>query len=151
MKIRSSVKALIIRDKKLLTIKKEDEKGYMYILPGGGQEFGETLIDAVRREVREEVGASISNENIVFVREYIGANHENALTDKDIHVVEHIFSCELEKENIYELEPDEDQVGIEWIDINELDTVRFFPKDLVEKIRTLDYTVKNEFYVGDLN
>ncbi len=43
MKIRSSVNALIIEDSKVLTIKKIDGENFEYILPGGGQEFGETL------------------------------------------------------------------------------------------------------------
>jgi len=151
MGIRSSVKAIIVKNNKILTIKKQDEKGDIYILPGGGQEFGETLIEAIRREIREEVGASICNENLLYVREYIGKNHKNAIRDKEIHVVEHIFLCTIEKEDIYELQPDEDQIGVEWISVNDLDAYEFYPKDLLKKIRTLEYEVKSEIYVGDIN
>ncbi|MDR7074571.1 hypothetical protein [Fictibacillus barbaricus] len=49
-KIRSSVKALIIQENRLLTIEKQKNGIKKYIIPGGGQEFNETLADAVKRE-----------------------------------------------------------------------------------------------------
>ncbi|WP_199613796.1 NUDIX domain-containing protein [Paenibacillus alkalitolerans] len=45
-----------------------------YILPGGKQEFGETLEQAVCREVFEEVGISVNVDEFLFLREFIGAN-----------------------------------------------------------------------------
>jgi len=41
--IRNSVKALIIRDNRLLCIQKSDVYGSYYLLPGGGQEKHETF------------------------------------------------------------------------------------------------------------
>lgn len=57
MLIRNSTKAIIIRDRCLLVIAYKDEGGPYFALPGGGQEPGETIADAVRRECREELGA----------------------------------------------------------------------------------------------
>ena len=45
MTIRISVKAIILSDNKLLLTKNEDEQGYFYLYPGGGQEHGETMHD----------------------------------------------------------------------------------------------------------
>ncbi|WP_168124030.1 NUDIX domain-containing protein [Paenibacillus sp. HB172176] len=151
MKIRSSVCALIIRNNQILTIKKQEDEVIEYIMPGGGQEFGETLLEALHREVREEVGASIMNAKLIFVREYIGKNHENADRDKGLHIVNHIFSCEIEEENKYELEPDPDQIGIEWINIDELEKYKFYPKDLIEELKKIDGSKGNETYIGDIN
>jgi 8-oxo-dGTP diphosphatase len=151
MKIRSSVNALIIEDNRVLTIKKQDKDIFEYILPGGGQEFGETLIDALHREVREEVGSSIKNTKLVFVREYIGKNHEHSERDKSLHIISHIFTCDIEEENKYQLEPDPDQIGLEWIEIKELKNYNFYPKDFIAILMELNAEKRNETYIGDIN
>ena len=51
MSIRSTVKAIIINDNKVLLNRCFDENnGYYYSLPGGGQNQYETLHDAIIRE-----------------------------------------------------------------------------------------------------
>ena len=52
--IRTSAKAVIIQNDKLLAIKLNDGKEEWYILPGGGQDCEEMLPQTVEREVREE-------------------------------------------------------------------------------------------------
>ncbi|KOY16782.1 NUDIX domain-containing protein [Paenibacillus xylanivorans] len=151
MKIRSSVCALIIKDDQILTIKKQDKDKFEYILPGGGQEFGETLLDALHREVREEVGAGIKNTRLLFVREYIGKNHEHSERDEGLHIVSHMFSCEIEEENKYQLELDHDQVGVEWIKIGEQPNYNFYPKELITHLKKLDIERSFETYIGDVN
>ena len=54
--IRTSAKAVIIQNGKLLAIKLNDGKEEWYILPGGGQDCEEMLPRTVEREVREEAG-----------------------------------------------------------------------------------------------
>ena len=55
------VGAVVVRDGKALLIKRghEPRKGE-WSLPGGIVELGESLVDALRREVREETGLEIS-------------------------------------------------------------------------------------------
>ena len=54
------VGAVVVRDRKALIIKRghEPRKGE-WSLPGGIVDLGESLIDAVKREVREETGIEI--------------------------------------------------------------------------------------------
>lgn len=52
--IRTSAKALIIKDGKVLAVKIRDENEEWYVLPGGGQDSEELLTDAVCREVEED-------------------------------------------------------------------------------------------------
>ncbi len=40
-----------------------------YVLPGGGQEVNELLIDTVKREVMEELGINIESETLLFIIE----------------------------------------------------------------------------------
>ena len=57
MSIRSSAKALIVNDGKILVNKCCHNDGSVYYdLPGGGQRQYEALEDAVIREVMEETG-----------------------------------------------------------------------------------------------
>lgn len=151
MEIRSSVCALIRDNNRVLTIKKQSDEDFFYILPGGGQEFGETLIEALQREVREEVGASIRNNLLLCVREYIGKNHEHFRRDKNIHIASHIFLCEIDEEDKYIQKPDEDQVGCEWISIDELENYNFYPRGLIEIIKAKNGTNLCETYIGDIN
>jgi len=44
--IRNSAKAIIIKDGKLLCTKNKNKFGIFYLLPGGGQEPFETIIEA---------------------------------------------------------------------------------------------------------
>lgn len=68
-RIRNSAKALIIKDGKMAAIKIRDAGEEWYIMPGGGQEAGETLNEAVCREVSEELGIAIECKELLFVVE----------------------------------------------------------------------------------
>ena len=57
--IRTSAKAVIIKNGKLLAIKLNDGKEEWYILPGGGQDDEEILPQTVEREVKEEVEVEV--------------------------------------------------------------------------------------------
>ena len=57
---RTSGRAVIFDEKKNVALLHVTKKQY-HKLPGGGVEVGEELIEAVRREAREEVGCQITN------------------------------------------------------------------------------------------
>ena len=94
-RIRVSAKAVIVSDGRVLLCRNVDEKGDWYCLPGGGQRRGETLVEAVRRECLEEIGDEVEVGRLLFVRDYIAANHEFAPTDPEVHQVELMFACTL--------------------------------------------------------
>lgn len=60
-----------------------------YIFAGGGQEVGETFVEALQRECYEELGAKINVGELVWIREYIGKNREFADCDYDVHQIEY--------------------------------------------------------------
>lgn len=97
MGIRNSVKAVIIEGNHVLLTKNEDDEGVFYLFPGGGQEPSESFHDALQRECLEEIGLGVEIGELVFIREYIGKNHEYAATDSLIHQVEFYFKCKLIK------------------------------------------------------
>lgn len=83
--VRNSAKAVIVQDDKLLAIKKQDKDGYSYILPGGGQEHGENLHLTLKRECIEEINDNVEIGDLIFIREYIGENHEHFEFDSEVH------------------------------------------------------------------
>ncbi|REE94535.1 ADP-ribose pyrophosphatase YjhB (NUDIX family) [Paenibacillus taihuensis] len=157
MRVSVGVQAVIFQNNRVLTVKKrEDDGGVSYILPGGKQEFGETIEQAIRREVFEEVGIAVKVNELLFLREFIGANHDHAEANKELHIVSPIFSCSLlnADDDIPQTppHPDPDQIGVEWIEVSKLSEVRFYPKELVPRLIEIASGVKiNPCYVGDMN
>ena len=67
-----AVSAAIIRDGKVLVVRRARKPALgVYTLPGGGVETGETLIEAVTREVREETSLTIEPVALAGHREAI--------------------------------------------------------------------------------
>ena len=109
--IRTSAKAVIIQNGKLLAIKLNDGKAEWYILPGGGQECEETLPQTVEREVREETGIKIKCKDLLFVIE--GVHGES------FHRMDLVFLCDyLGNAQNAILQRDTDQVGFDWLDLS---------------------------------
>lgn len=154
MNIRNSAKAIIIDGEKVLLTKNQDDDGYFYLFPGGGQEHGETLHEALKRECIEELGHQVDIEELLHIREYIGRNHEHKSFDAHVHQVEFYFACKLVSETNRIMEPtnpDNDQVGIEWLKISDLENYRFYPKKIREHIVKYFNSEKSKVYLGDTN
>ncbi|NUU76099.1 NUDIX domain-containing protein [Paenibacillus xylanilyticus] len=149
--IRNSAKAVIIHDGRLLVIRLEDQYGTAYVFPGGGQEKGEELKDAVARECLEEIGQAVTVGELLHIREYIGKNHEFAEWDADVHQVEFYFECTLKDAGATVFEgsnPDDHQVAVEWIALEDLPSVRLYPKTIGELLLK---RLPSRIYLGDLN
>ncbi|RLQ94251.1 NUDIX domain-containing protein [Falsibacillus albus] len=153
MKIRNSVKAIIIKEENLLTIKKVSGDQEFYILPGGGQEHGETLEIALKRECVEEVNTDVEVGNLIFMREYIGKNHEFSEKHRHVHQIEFMFHCKInEWANVkIGVNPDQDQVGVEWLPIKELYKFDLYPKEIRSRIIGFFQGIENNVYLGDIN
>ncbi|MBM7579418.1 NUDIX domain-containing protein [Jeotgalibacillus terrae] len=146
--MRHSTKALIIKDHSVLLTKNEDQQGAFYIFPGGGQEDGETMHEACIRECMEETGLTVKPGELLYVREYIGKNHEYAAFDSHVHQIESYFQCSVSGEAKEPVLLDANQTGVEWLPIKELHQYRIYPKAL---IRVIQETDKTAVYLGDVN
>lgn len=150
--IRTAARALIIRDNKLLAIKMRDRSGVFYILPGGGQRPGETLTESLHRECLEEIGTEVEVGELLYVREYIGKNHEFHQAHRAFHQLESVFRCTLlDPDGIGPgSEHDKKQVGVEWIPLAELKERRFLP-EVIKQYFTEKGFHPNSNYLGDVN
>jgi 8-oxo-dGTP diphosphatase len=75
-----AVSAAIIRDGKVLIVRRARPPARgVYTLPGGGVEVGETLIEAVAREVREETALTIEPVALAGYREAIARDGDGRI------------------------------------------------------------------------
>lgn len=140
--IRTSAKAVVIQNGKLLAIKLNDGKEEWYILPGGGQDCEETLPQAVEREVREEAGIEVKCKDLLFVIE--GVHGES------FHRVDLVFLCDcLGKARDATLHGDTNQIGFDWLDLSILNQLPLFPSKLRRPI--MNYYEGKEYmrYLGN--
>lgn len=154
--VRVAAKAVIVQDGRLLTVKTRDllyPDRYYYSLPGGGQRPGENLHDTMRRECLEEVGARVEVGPLLYVREYIGPNHEYAAVDGQFHQVEMLFSCTLldDAEIGHGTAPDQRQVAVEWLELERLGDYFFRPRALVGLLQSPPPPGLRPVYLGDIN
>ena len=154
--VRNAAKAIIVRDGRLLATVNRGGEGAYYLLPGGGQEPGESLADCVRRECREEVGAEVEVRDLRFVRDYIGRNHEFAARDEGAHVLELMFECRLLTEPAVRGAggslPDLNQTGVAWLPLDRIEEYPLYPRALRPHLRAWGTSrAPAPVYVGDIN
>lgn len=104
------VGALIFRDDSILLVErgKEPLKGY-WSLPGGVVEVGETLEEAIRREVREETSLEIEIEKVLEIFERIMRDADGRA---EYHYVLIDYIC---RSNSGDAEPGDDVARVAWV------------------------------------
>lgn len=148
--VRATVKAVIVERARLLVLGNRLGDEYWFTLPGGGQEHGETLPAALRRECREEIGCDVAVGRLLFVRDYIGRHHEFADVDAQRHRLELLFECRLLGAPGAGSHPDPLQAGIEWLDLATLERQELYPK-VLRRLLTGGVPAGEARYLGDVN
>lgn len=148
---RNSCKAVILDNDELLVVKKIDETGIYYVIPGGGQNWGEELHDTLKRECLEEVGIEPYEINeLICIREFFGSKQTFPNANKQLHQIEFYFHCKVDRNKVcIGHEIDKKQIGIEWLKISNLKNERLFPEIIKDKIMKImnNEDIKN-IYVG---
>lgn len=150
--IRNVVRAVIVRDEDVLLLKKRDELGNdYYVLPGGGQDTGETLFQALDRECVEEIATLVEIDRLLYVADYFKERNQSNGAKSIRHLVEFAFLCAVPKsyQAMCGSHPDKHQIDVVWVNLHELDRVTLFPKTLADYLVDLD-RMKNSIYVGEI-
>ena len=151
---RYSVKAVIIKENKILVEQVDQGRGIFYKLPGGGHHFGETIQEALLRELKEELGIEAEIGRLLFVRDYLAKNHDMEVDDPNFQQTELMFLCHVKDFSTLGqgTEPDKNQI-ICWKTSEELAQIKFFPKKLVSYLTNLSklQEQKETIYLGDVN
>ena len=112
---------VIIRDRKIALIKKA-RGGYkgLYDLPGGGIEHDETPLEALTRELMEEIGVSIVKAELL---DAVSKTFKWDVNDKliqDLHHIGILYRVEIESDELKTDADGLDSLGGEWKDIDKV-------------------------------
>jgi 8-oxo-dGTP diphosphatase len=144
---RVRVSALIRWQNRVLLCRQEKPGKEYWLLPGGGVEGGETLDEALRRELGEELGLwdDVMFEGPIAVAESIAPDWRQG----DRHVVHVVFGADLSRHTLEDIETHDAAVrGLRLFSLDELEEVVLHPpmKRFVERWRPGDPAV----YLGSL-
>jgi len=130
--IRNAVRALILQDHNILLLRKDgyEKGGERFALPGGGQDPGETLEQALKRECLEEIGTRVEAHDLVYVADCFKPRDTTPRSTR--HLVEFLFACTVPGDYVpmNGHHPDKHQVEVVWIGLDELADRALYPRSL---------------------
>ncbi len=118
MKVRPA--ALIVREGAVLTMRYRYGSGYVHVLPGGNPDPGESLPDALCRELAEELGIDVVVGNMVLVGEVLRFRGR----EDTLHC---IFSADIGSSDPVLDRANTSAEAIEWISAGKLGDINLYP------------------------
>ena len=146
--IRNAVRAVISRDDSVLLQRKIDDNGTeRYALPGGAQEHGERLTEALQRECEEEIGTRVEVIDLLFVGDYFKPRETSPPTTRQL--LEFLFICSVDPgyQPRNGPHPDKHQVEVVWVPFDSLEGINLVPAGYVELLRQQK---SSRVYVGQI-
>ena len=146
--IRSTARAVIVREQQILLLRKDyGEHGERFALPGGGQDTGESLHEALQRECEEEIGTRVEIGPMLHVADFIKLRDTDPPTRR--HVLDLLFLCQVPEgyEPRNGPSPDKHQVEVIWAELIQLGEMPLFPPYLADCISRLDES-QRPLYLG---
>ena len=136
--IRNTVRAVIWREGHLLLQHKSgyQDGGDRFTLPGGSQEHGETLEQALLRECSEELGTRVEINRLLHVADFYKDRETTPPTQRQ--QVEFLFSCGVPEGYLAGNgpRPDKHQVDVVWVAAHRLAAIPFYPATLAAHLHT---------------
>jgi len=120
---RIGIYAVIVKDDRILLTRQWD--GYSLI--GGGVEKGETLEEAMRREVKEETGLDVTPGKLIYYATTFFKRNEDAVPRQSFqfYFTHTNIAGEIHNMNITESEKTYTNDVPEWVDLDRIDTINF--------------------------
>ncbi len=145
--IRVSARGIIIHQNQILL--NNFGKGEYYNIPGGGVEPGETIRQAVKREVLEESGLDVSVGEMIFTLEY--EPHHSDFLYGERPQLSLVFACELignaeiQPPTIPDFDPKRPEIKsqAQWVPIDQLEQIHYLPyihESLMHYLNTKEFS-----------
>ena len=116
-----AVTAFVVNDGHVLLIRRTDNE--LWALPGGGQDFGESISETVVRETKEETGVDVVVVGLVGL--YTNPNHLIEYSDGEVRQQ---FSICFRAEYLSgEPTPSDESSDVRWVDRDQLDALPIHP------------------------
>ena len=143
-RIRVAANALVVQDGRALLVEFSggtDQQHYNF--PGGGVELGETLEEAVRREVMEETCLDVRVERLLLIVESIGSRNTNFIGGEHVpwNEVRFFFLCHpLQGSNprMPDVPDNDHQTAVRWFPIASLAALEVLPQVSVELLEAMN-------------
>ena len=126
------VGAVVFREDRVLLIKRGNPpRAGQWSLPGGGQEIGETVEEAIRREVLEEAGTALTRVELLDVVDAI-------TRDEDGKIRWHYTRVDFLAEAVDDPVPGSDAVAAAWLSRDEIGELGLWS----ETLRIIDLAIE---------
>jgi len=132
-KIRNLSLVILKKDNRFLASAGFDQEKNenFYRLVGGGIEFGETSLEALKREIKEELGFELINYKLLAVIE-----NTFSYNGKPGHEICFIYEADFKDKSNYEIEEfkildSHDSCSAIWVDRNDLENKKVYPEGVI--------------------
>lgn len=127
---RLTVRGIVVREETILLIENDDPEieGRHYGFPGGGVEPGESIYQALHREMREEAACEIVIHEFLTMWEYDHIRGKGFYGSR--HALILAFRCEIAagSEAKTPQKGDEFQTGIAWVPLRDFHRINLYPR-----------------------
>jgi 8-oxo-dGTP diphosphatase len=103
---------------RILLVRHTKKQGSYWVIPGGGIEPGESVVSALEREMKEELGLGIKAGNLLFLDEVIR---------KEAHNIDLYFDCTLNSKADIILEKGSSVSGFGFFSRKDMDSLEIRP------------------------
>jgi mutator protein MutT len=119
--------AIIISDQQVVLMERKKQNQHYFVFPGGGVESGESVKQAVLREVKEETGMKVKPTKLIYHHHYIGHS------DQYFYLCQHL-SGEPKLGNFNEkqdMQQHDDQFYLpQWVRLDQLEQMLVYPLEI---------------------
>ena len=139
-KVKTRAVGILINDNKVLLIHRTRDGKEFWVFPGGGQEDGETVEEAVVREIEEDASIKCKTDRLLY--KHIYSNLDNQ--EHHFYLCKYISGLpKLASYNEFHNMQEEDQSFVpKWIDITKISNMLLYPLEIRD---WLIEDVKNNF------